>query len=176
MSAKEHRYAHTLTWTGNTGSGTSAYRAYERAHRIDVGGKPAILGSSDPAFRGDASRHTPEDLFLASISACHMLWYLGLCASAGVTVLAYSDEAEGVMSEDADGAGRFTRVTLRPRIAVAPGSDLDLAMRLHHDAHQKCFIANSVNCPIEVAPVIVQAESADDRFGRANIGAENHPL
>lgn len=150
MNTKEHRYSHELVWTGNTGSGTSGYRAYERAHRIEIPGKQAILGSSDPAFRGDPTRHNPEDLFVASISACHLLWYLGLCANRGVTVVTYEDSAEGFMLEETSGAGRFTRVILRPRVAVAAGTDLDLAERLHHEAHEKCFIANSVNFEIFV--------------------------
>ncbi len=160
MAHKEHRYSHKLVWTGNTGSGTSDYRAYERAHSIEVAGKPTILGSSDPGFRGDRSRHNPEDLFVASISACHMLWYLGLCAAAEVTVLEYLDLAEGIMVEGADGSGHFTGVTLRPRIKLAAGADTVLASRLHDDAHEKCFIATSVNFEITVTPEITRADPA----------------
>jgi len=145
----EHRYAATVEWTGNTGTGTSAYRAYERRHDILVDGKPVIAGSSDPAFRGDASRHNPEDLLVASLSACHMLWYLHLCASAGIVVIGYVDRAEGVMAESADGGGRFTRVVLLPEVTLAAGSDAARAEALHGEAHARCFIANSVNFPVE---------------------------
>ncbi len=151
---KEHRYTHQLVWTGNTGSGTSSYRAYDRAHSVEIAGKPTILGSSDALFRGDSTRHNPEDLFVASISTCHMLWYLGLCSTAGVTVIEYEDIADGVMVEENDGAGRFTRVVLRPRVKILPGSDKSTAERLHHEAHQKCFIANSLNFSVEVEPLI----------------------
>ena len=157
MSATEHRYAQRLIWTGNAGTGTSGYRSYERAHEILIEGKPTVLGSSDPSFRGDPTRHNPEDLFVASISACHMLWYLGLCASAGVVVTSYEDDSEGMMLEEVDGAGFFNRVDLRPRVLVAAGTDLSLAARLHRDAHEKCFIANSVNFEIRVTPSIAIA-------------------
>ncbi|MFV3076311.1 OsmC family protein [Niveispirillum fermenti] len=152
MSGKEHHYAVTVTWTGNQGTGTSGYRAYSRAHRIEAGAKPAIQGSSDPGFRGDAACWNPEDLLVASLSACHKLWYLGLCAGAGIVVTAYEDRAEGWMSELPGGEGQFTRVLLRPRVTLAPGSDVEKARHLHHTAHEKCFIARSVNFPVEALP------------------------
>jgi len=149
-----HRYAVAIRWTGNRGSGTSGYGAYDRSHAIEAEGKPAIAGSSDPHFRGDAARWNPEELFLASLSACHQLWYLHLCAVAGVVVTAYEDRAEGEMEESADGAGQFRRVVLRPRVSIAPGSDKAVAERLHGEAHAKCFIANSVNFPVRHEPVV----------------------
>jgi len=121
--AKQHTYSATVTWTGNKGTGTSSYRDYARSYEILAKGKAAILGSSDPAFRGDGSRWNPEDLLVGSLAACHKLWYLHLCAEAGVVVVAYVDEAEGVMEEMADGGGQFVQVTLRPRVRVADGSD-----------------------------------------------------
>lgn len=146
---KEHAYSVTVTWTGNLGDGTSGYRAYSRDHVIASGDKPPLPGSSDPAFRGDAARYNPEDLLVAAVSACHMLWYLHLCAVRGIRVLGYVDEASGVMAEEPDGGGRFTKVVLRPRITLAEGADAALAGALHEEAHAKCFIANSVNFPIE---------------------------
>jgi organic hydroperoxide reductase OsmC/OhrA len=155
---KTHRYAVTVTWTGNTGSGTSDYRSYERRHEISAGArKPVIPGSSDPAFRGDPSRWNPEELLVASVSACHKLWYLHLCADASIVVLNYVDRAEGIMQEDADGSGRFERVILRPEVTIAPGSDVSKARELHHLAHAKCFIANSVNFPVEHEPEVTTA-------------------
>lgn len=162
MPGKEHHYKVTVTWTGNTGSGTSSYRAYERAHMIEAGAKPAILGSSDPAFRGDAARWNPEDLLVASASACHQLWYLHLAATAGIVVTAYEDRAEGVMVETADGGGHFSRITLRPRVTIAKG-DPERARAIHHDAHHLCFIANSLKCEIATEPEIVVAP--DPRLG-----------
>lgn len=146
--AKSHRYTAEVVWTGNQGTGTSDYKTYSRDHVIRAGAKPEIPGSSDPAFRGDAARYNPEDMLVASLSACHMLWYLHLCSAAGIIVQEYRDEAEGVMAETADSGGHFVSVTLRPRIAIAPGGDLEKAKQLHKDAHAKCFIANSVNFPV----------------------------
>ena len=160
--AKTHHYPVTVTWTGNTGSGTSDYRSYARQHEISAGArKPIIPGSSDAAFRGDPSRWNPEELLVASVSACHKLWYLHLCADAGIAVVSYVDRAEGVMQEDADGSGRFERVILRPEVTVAPGSDLSKARQLHGLAHAKCFIANSVNFPVEHEPEITTAAEND---------------
>ncbi|MGH6952755.1 MAG: OsmC family protein [Alphaproteobacteria bacterium] len=154
--AREHRYAVSLEWTGNLGQGTAGYRAYARSLALKAAGKPTIEGSSDPAFRGDPSRWNPEDLLVASLSACHMLWYLDLCAEAGIVVTAYRDDATGVMEEDRVG-GRFTGVVLRPRVTVAAGADLALAERLHGEAHAKCFIARSVNFPVSHEPEIATA-------------------
>lgn len=158
--AKRHTYQVELIWTGDLGTGTNAYRAYSRDHDILVAGKPPIPGSSDPAFRGDPARWNPEEMLVASLSACHQLWYLHLCSEAGVIVTAYEDAAEGVMVEEADGSGRFDRVTLHPRVTVTAGSDAAAAERLHHDAHDKCFVARSVNFPVDVAPRISVAAGA----------------
>lgn len=154
MPEKHHRYAVTITWTGNRGSGTSAYAAFSRAHAIETAGKPAIEGSSDPVFRGDPARWNPEELLLASLSACHQLWYLHLCAEAGIIVTAYQDHAEGTMREEPNGAGQFTTVTLRPRVTIAAASDAAKAHGLHHRAHEMCFIARSVNFPVHTEPEI----------------------
>lgn len=146
---KEHNYQIQTEWTGNLGSGTLDYRAYKRDHIISVAGKSApIAGSSDPNFRGDPKRYNPEELFLSSLSTCHMLWYLHLASVNGITVLEYVDAAEGTMAEDTDGAGRFTSVTLQPRIVIAQADKVERAKELHHEAGKKCFIANSVKVEI----------------------------
>lgn len=155
MAGHHHEYRVIVTWTGNRGTGTSGYRDYARDHAISCDGKPDIPGSADPAFRGDAERWNPEDLLLASISACHKLWYLHVCAVNGVVVTAYEDHAAGTMVTDETGAGRFTDVVLRPRVTIAAG-DAERAEQLHEDAHEKCFIANSVNFPVRCEPVIIQ--------------------
>ncbi len=149
-----HRYRVRVEWTGDRGEGTASYRGYGRDHRIVVAGKPDILGSSDPQFRGDADRHNPEELLVASLSTCHMLWYLHLAAEAGVVVTGYADQAEGTMVLDSDGGGRFAAVELRPEVTVAPSADRALAMALHEAAHAKCFIARSVNFPVTHHPVL----------------------
>jgi len=144
----EHSYHTKTTWTGNAGSGTSSYTAYRRDHEIVVPGKAPIAGSSDPAFRGDAKRYNPEELLVASLSTCHMLWFLHLSANAGVIVTKYEDEATGVMTETSDGGGHFTEVTLHPKVTVASQSNTDSCEELHQRAHELCFIAASVNFPV----------------------------
>lgn len=153
MAYGEHKYRVSVQWTGNKGTGTSGYRAYARDHIIRAGTKPDIPGSSDAAFLGDAARWNPEDLLLASASACHKLWYLHLCADAGIGVLAYADEAEGTMIDSPE-QGRFTEIVLHPRVAIRAGDDRELAANLHHKAHEKCYVANSVNFPIRCEPTI----------------------
>ncbi|NTJ41937.1 OsmC family protein [Agrobacterium larrymoorei] len=156
MAEQEHRYIVHIQWTGNRGTGTSGYRDYGRDHVISAQGKAEIAGSSDPAFRGDASRWNPEELLLASVSACHKLWYLHFCAVSGVVVSDYVDEPVGVMVLTKDGGGHFTEVVLKPAIKITQG-DIETAQRLHHDAHEKCFIASSVNFPIRVEATIEAA-------------------
>lgn len=154
----EHRYRVDVEWTGNRGSGTQNYRGYERDHDIRVSGKPVLAGSSDAAFRGDASRHNPEDLLVAALSSCHMLAYLHLAATAGLVVMAYSDIAEGLMENDAEG-GRFVEVVLRPTVTLRANSDAAKAEALHVDAHHACFIASSVNFPVHCEPrIIIEAD------------------
>ncbi|MDX6313321.1 MAG: hypothetical protein QOF84_1912 [Streptomyces sp.] len=152
-----HTYATTVTWTGNRGTGTSGYRAYDRAHEVTAGGVPPILGSSDPAFRGDPSRWNPEQLLLAALSQCHMLSYLHACAVAGVVVTSYTDQAQGSMTQTPDGGGHFTEVVLHPRVEVTSPGMADAAGKLHEEAHRTCFIANSVNFPVRHEPVVTVA-------------------
>ena len=152
--SRVHTYDLTVTWTGDRGTGTSGYRAYSRAHEVTAPGLPALPGSSDPAFRGEPDRWSPELLLVAALSQCHLLWYLHLCADAGVVVTGYRDTPTGLMAEDADGGGRFTQVTLHPQVTVAAADLVDRALALHEPAHHKCFIANSVNFPVEVRPSV----------------------
>lgn len=158
MKEREHHYRVTTTWTGNLGTGTSDYRAYSRNHEIKILGKRAPLpGSSDPAFRGDPARYTPEELLVASLSTCHMLWFLHLCADAGIVVIEYEDAATGSMAEHPDGSGEFTSVVLHPRAVITDPARIADATALHPRAHALCFIARSVNFPVEHEPVIVAA-------------------
>lgn len=152
---KAHHYKVRMEWTGNTGSGTVNYRSYKRDHIYKVEGKPVISGSSDPSFLGDPARHNPEELLVASLSSCHMLWYLHLCASHGITVMSYHDEAEGLMEEGSpEGGGKFTQVTLNPVVTISDATKVPLAESLHHEANKYCFIANSCNFPVKHHPVI----------------------
>lgn len=156
--SRQHHYTTDLRWTGNTGEGTRHYRAYERNYTVQVNGKPELAGSSDPAFRGDADRYNPEELLLASLSACHMLWYLHLCADAGVVVTDYRDRASATLLEEADGSGRITRVVLQPRVTVARADMRERAEQLHEAAHRHCFIARSVNFPVAQEPQLRVAD------------------
>ena len=156
---KQHDYKLTVKWTGNSGTGTSDYQSYQRSHVISVENKPDIAGSSDPKFRGDKIKHNPEELFVASISTCHLLWYLHLCAEAGVIVTDYADNAVGIMTETSDGGGHFTEVTLNPTVTVTENSMIEKANELHKKANEFCFIANSVNFPVHHKPTcLVEAK------------------
>jgi len=177
--SRTHSYRTVVTWTGNQGTGTSGYHDYERAHEVsaqtastpppatptaeaggpgagrsDTPGPATIAGSSDPAFRGDPARWNPEQLLVASLAQCHLLWYLHLCAVAGVVVTGYVDRAEGTMVEDGH-TGRFTEVVLRPEVTVTDPAMVDQALALHDAAHRACYIANSVRFPVRHEPTIL---------------------
>lgn len=151
---QQHRFSCRLEWTGAASGPVRDYRSYSREWRADIDGKPPLRGSADPAFRGDAGLHNPEDLLVAALSSCHMLAYLALCARSGIEVLGYTDDATGIM-ESRDGAIRFTDVLLRPRVSVR--GDSEKAKRLHGQAHAECFIASSVNFPVRHEPEITAA-------------------
>lgn len=154
---KQHTYEIRVDWTGNDGQGTKTYKGYRRDHTIASEGKPLIEGSSDPSFRGDRSRYNPEELLVASLSSCHMLWYLHLCSVNHVTVLDYRDSASGVLEEGNDASGEFVRVKLRPTVRISPGNDRARALAIHDEAHRLCFIARSVRFPVDVVPEIIEA-------------------
>lgn len=150
MVKPTHHFKITTTWTGNTGKGTSTYKSYSRDHQFTGTNKPALPGSASPEFRGDATRYNPEELLLGSLSACHMLWYLHLCADHNIVVTQYIDAATCVMTLDESGSGKISAGTLNPEIIIENPANLKLAEALHHEAHEKCFIANSVNFPVEI--------------------------
>jgi organic hydroperoxide reductase OsmC/OhrA len=149
----QHLFESRLVWTGATKGGTTSYEAYSRECRVDIPGKPSLRGTSAPAFRGDPALHNPEDLLVISLSMCHFLSYVALCARAGIVVTSYEDEATGVMSRFERGF-RFSDVLLRPRVTLAAGSDAEKARALHERAHATCYIASSVNFPVRHEPVI----------------------
>jgi Predicted redox protein, regulator of disulfide bond formation len=149
--ASAHRFAASLTWTGDRGTGTSATRAYGRDHVVSIPGKPDLLASAARVFHGDADRWNPEEQLLAALAGCHLLSYLYVAVRHGVVVVGYEDAVEGVLEVDPDGAGRFTEVVLRPVVTIA-GGDPDLARGLHEEAHRLCFIAASVAFPVRIEP------------------------
>ncbi|QNG18841.1 OsmC family peroxiredoxin [Rhodococcus triatomae] len=150
-----HSYSLTVSWTGNRGTGTSGAGDYDRDHVVSGTGKPDLAGSADPSFRGDPLRWNPEELLVASLSQCHMLWYLGLAAASGVVVVGYRDEPTGTMVEHTGGAGEFESVTLRPVVTVAEEVMTTRAQALHARAHEMCFIARSVNFPVTHEPSVL---------------------
>jgi organic hydroperoxide reductase OsmC/OhrA len=152
---RKHEYRVTNRWTGNRGEGTSTYRAYSRDHELSAAGKSAaILGSSDPMFRGDRTRYNPEELLLSALSACHMLWVLHLCADAGIVVTEYVDQAEGRMEEHPDGSAEYQRAILRPHMTITDAARIADAVALHNRAHQLCAMARSVNFEVIHQPVV----------------------
>jgi organic hydroperoxide reductase OsmC/OhrA len=155
-SPKPHEFTCRLSWTGAAASPTTNYKSYSRALTVEVPGRPPLAMSAAPAFLGDSSVHNPEDLLMAALSACHCLSYLALCAKYGIEVVAYTDEANGVM-EWGDRTYRFTKAVLKPIVTVKKGADLQKARALHEDAHAACFIARSVNFPVTNEPVLIEA-------------------
>jgi organic hydroperoxide reductase OsmC/OhrA len=149
---KEHHYSLTINWTGNKGTGTDNYRSYDRSYEVAGENKVVLEGSSDPSFLGDKTKYNPEELLLASLSSCHLLWFLHLCSEAGVVVTAYTDSAKAVMTETADSGGRFESVTLFPAVTVKENSMIAKVNALHAKANERCFIANSVNFPVNHQP------------------------
>jgi organic hydroperoxide reductase OsmC/OhrA len=151
---KTHSYDVRVAWTGNTGVGTAGYADYRRDTVTTAGDKDGLLGSSDPNFRGDPARWNPEELLLTSLSQCHLLWYLDLVARAGVVVTDYVDEPSATMVLNSDGSGQFQRVVLRPSVTITDPDDRSRALKLHSRAHEMCFIARSVNFPVDCEPTI----------------------
>ncbi|MCC3476352.1 MAG: OsmC family protein [Microcoleus sp. PH2017_29_MFU_D_A] len=158
--SKEHTYRIHTVWTGASQGSTSSYDAYSREYTINIEGKPPFLGSADPNFRGDAALYNPEDLLVMSLSACHMLSYLALCARAAIRVISYSDKATGKMTQK-DGKIRFTEVILRPEVTIEAGNDLEKARSLHDNAHHVCYIANSVNFPVLNEATVIEVNASE---------------
>ncbi|WP_010231473.1 OsmC family protein [Gillisia marina] len=157
---KLHNYEIKVEWTGSLGKGTLDYRAFTRDHVIFGENKSSpIDGSSDPSFLGDKIRYNPEELLLSSISSCHMLWYLHLCAVNNIVVVSYIDKATGTMEELKNGSGRFKKVILNPEITIAKMSNIKRAHELHVEANKMCFIANSCNFPIAHQALIASQEN-----------------
>lgn len=150
---KKHNYKLLLTWKGNKGHGTADYKGYDRDYSIEIDHKEILKGSSDSSFRGDKTKYNPEDMLVAALSSCHMLSYLHVCATGGVVVVDYTDNATGLMETTSAGGGHFMEVTLNPVVTVADPSMIERADKFHKKAAELCFIANSVNFPVKHMPV-----------------------
>jgi organic hydroperoxide reductase OsmC/OhrA len=156
---KSHSFRIAVTWTGAHHGTTESYASYSREFTISSDGKQNIVCSSDKIFRGDANLYNPEDLFISTISSCHLLWYLHLCADKKIHVLSYIDDATGNLQINQDGSGQFTEVTLHPNVIIDSNTDIPLAIQLHEEAHKKCFIANSVNFPVKYIPHVISEKT-----------------
>ncbi len=156
MTERVHVYETTISWTGSHGQGTTCATSYDRSHVVRGEGKTELSMSADPAFRGNPALYNPEELLVAALSSCHMLWYLALCAKAHIIVKAYEDRPTGCLVEGKPGGGRFLSVVLRPVVTIETG-DIEAAQGLHDDAHRECFISNSVNFPVTYEPTVTQA-------------------
>lgn len=131
------------------------YDTYNRAHEVRFkGGEIVLPASSAPSFKGDAERVDPEEAFVASLSSCHMLTFLAICARKRLTVESYEDDAIGYLEKDEKGKLWMARVVLNPDIRFAADSAVDeqTLSKIHHDAHEHCFIASSVKTDVSVAP------------------------
>ncbi|CAN5623284.1 OsmC family protein [soil metagenome] len=149
----DHHFEVRVHWQGNLGEGTKDYRSYSRDNLVTAQGNPPIEGSSDKAFRGSPERWNPEEFMVAALSQCHMLSYLHVAATNGIVVTDYEDNASGTMQQTSNGGGHFTEVTLRPLVTISSG-DPALALALHQEASEKCFIAASVNFPVHHQPLV----------------------
>ena len=149
MMNKLHHYTMRLVWTGNRDDGTATYRSYDRSYTISINNKADFYGTADPVFRGDPTKHNPEELFVMSLSSCHLLSYLHLCAVNGIVLTDYEDDAKGSMEEDDVKGGYISDVTLNITMRITDISKKKLAEELHHQANKLCFIANSVNFQVK---------------------------
>ncbi len=150
-----HSYQATISWSG----ATRDYDSYSREYSVAIPGKPKFRASADAAFRGDPRLYNPEDMLLVALATCHMLSYLAVCARIGIVVSAYEDQAQGTMAFK-DRRMRFTEVVLRPRVTIAQTIDEARAMAAHEQAHDECYVANSVNFPVRHEATIVTADKA----------------
>lgn len=155
--SKQHDFPARIVWTGNRGTGTSGYQAYDRTWDLALPGRAVVHCSNDPQLGGDPTKYNPEELLITALASCHMLWYLHLCSDAGVTVLSYEDNPVGIGECEPSGRGRFLEAVLRPTITISADSDPEVASGLHGKIHDFCFIARSVNFPVRHEPKIVVA-------------------
>jgi len=160
MSLKKHEYTACIEWTGNTGEGTRTYKSYERSWQLCTQNKPVVACSNDPVLGGDPGKHNPEDMLVASVASCHMLWYLHLCSVAGIGVISYQDNPLAIGEMQPSGAGRFVSITLRPIITITRVSDQTKAVSIHDDIHEYCFIARSINFPVNIEANVVLGRSS----------------
>lgn len=146
---RELSFETRVRWTGAYVPGQTGARSYGRDMQVEPAGKPPIAGSAGARYFGDDSRYNPEDLMLASLAECHLLTYLALATKAGVRFESLAIDITGVLGS-VGGKTRFVRATLRPTAVLVPGADRAVADALHREAHEQCFMSNSINFPITI--------------------------
>lgn len=152
-----HTFEATVRWPADPAQALPPDPAFSRNAVLGSPGHADVPGSSPTVFGGDASRYNPEELVALALAHCHMLTYLALAAKRRVAVLAYEDRATVELGKDpAIGKMKILSALLRPRVTVAKGTNLDDARAMHAKAHEHCFVANSVDFPVENAPEIVE--------------------
>lgn len=156
MSVKAHNYTARIQWTGNRGDGTRTYSGYDRTWNVETPGKPVIQCSNDPLLGGDPSLPNPEDMLIASLSACHMLWFLHLASKQRIVVTNYSDAPIAFGKTEPSGAGRFVSATLRPKITLENIANAERADQIHGEIHKYCFIARSVAFPVSFEATYIE--------------------
>lgn len=147
-----HSFSLRAEWTGNRGTGTSGYKDYDRDLVIQADGPGELQGSAARAFHGAESRWNPEQLLLAALTECHLLSYLHSATQADVVLTGLACRAEVTLETTSDGSGQITSAVLRPEVWLAEESQREQADALHHQAHERCFIARSVNFPVQLEP------------------------
>ncbi len=152
MLEKEFK-VHTK-WSSLTESDTSKARNNSKTHSIHIKSKDVLTISAAKEFKGDQTKHNPEDLFLSALSSCHMMSYMYLCDKNNITLVNYTDETSGILEVKADGGGKFISIVLYPIVTILEKNKIDLAIRLHREANRLCFIANSCSVPIDHKPQI----------------------
>ncbi|MCH4249288.1 MAG: OsmC family protein [Microbacteriaceae bacterium] len=151
-----HHYRLNLRWTGNLGPGTTTYRAYSRDGVASAPSAQTSLDlTADPAYRGDPARWNPEQLLVAALAQCHLLWYLHLAAQAGIVVTDYADSPEGTMPNEVSGTGAFSEVVLHPVVTITDPARIEQATALHQEAGSLCNIARSVNFEVRCLPTVL---------------------
>jgi organic hydroperoxide reductase OsmC/OhrA len=152
----EHTFHTTLHWPADPAQEKPPVATFSRNSVLGAPGHAPVDASSPPVFGGEAARYNPEELLTMALSQCHMLTFLALAARKQVAVLAYEDHATGKLGKGASGKMQMEHVMLRPKVTVARGTDLAAVNAMHEKAHAHCFIANSVNFPVENAPEAVE--------------------
>ncbi|MDP1724703.1 MAG: OsmC family protein [Alphaproteobacteria bacterium] len=150
----QHMFRMHLEWEPNSSNNDS------KNYKLQgIGDKPYIMASSAAAFQGDENRYNPEELLVGALASCHMLWFLYLAKLAQITVIDYKDEPEGILELQGSN-GRFTEITLTPKITILEEDKIEEAKHLQEKAHQKCYIANSVNFDVKLNPHIIVKHKA----------------